>query len=249
MKSGPNASRISRRSDTTAETNERVTPVLQRTNLEISNVETAMRSSRFGQWFSQHCRRIPWRDRMLALIVKVEGGQLYSTTLRAALLRWYDVEVGPYSYGSLLIPGNADRHTVIGAYVSIGPNVRRFGAAHPMSSLSLHPFWYNPALGVVPIGSDVPRTAISIGHDSWIGANVTILPGCRKIGVGAVIGAGSVVTKDVPDFTMVAGNPARTIGTRLTESERDALLDAKPWLLPPAEAARALISIRDKPRG
>ena len=221
-------------------------PSRQSIALERRHLTKTVHSSWFGRWFSRHCHRMPMRNRVLSLIVKIEGGQLYSATLRAALLRWYEVEVGPYSYGSLLIPGNADRHTVIGAYVSIGPNVRRFGAAHPMSSLSLHPFWYNPALGVVTTGSDVPRTAISIGDDSWIGANVTILPGCRRIGVGAVIGAGSVVTKDVPDFTMVAGNPARVISTRLSASECDALLDAKPWRLPPTEALRVLTSIQAK---
>lgn len=50
-----------------------------------------------------------------------------------------------------------------------------------------------------------------VGDDAWIGANAIVLPRVRYIGKGAVIGAGSVVTKDVPDLLVVAGNPARPI--------------------------------------
>jgi acetyltransferase-like isoleucine patch superfamily enzyme len=204
-----------------------------------------MRTSWIGRLYATQYSRIPLRNRFLSLIVKAEGGQLFSITLRTILQRYYSVDVKPYSYGSLLIPGNADRYTTIGAYVSIGPNVRRIGAGHPMSALSLHPFWYNPALGIVDEDSDVHRSSISIGDDSWIGANAIILPGCTRIGVGAVIGAGSIVTKDVPDFTVVAGNPARVIHKRLTDDERAALLGLQPWLLSPTEASRVHAEIRD----
>ena len=54
---------------------------------------------------------------------------------------------------------------------------------------------------------------ISIGDDVWIGANVTILPG-KSIGTGVIVGAGSVVTHDIPDFEIWAGNPARRIRSR-----------------------------------
>ncbi len=55
---------------------------------------------------------------------------------------------------------------------------------------------------------------LTIGEDAWIGAGVTILPKVSRIGKGAIIGAGSVVTKDVEDYAIVAGNPARQIGQR-----------------------------------
>ncbi len=60
------------------------------------------------------------------------------------------------------------------------------------------------------------RNYTRIGNDVWIGANVIILPGIR-IGNGAIIGAGSVVTKDVPDYGIVAGNPARLIKWRIED--------------------------------
>lgn len=55
---------------------------------------------------------------------------------------------------------------------------------------------------------------LSIGDDVWIGTRVIILPGCRIIGNGSVIGAGSVVARDVPEGVVVAGNPARVIRAR-----------------------------------
>lgn len=55
---------------------------------------------------------------------------------------------------------------------------------------------------------------ITLGEDCWIGAGAAILPKVKKIGKGAVVGAGSVVTKNVEDFAIVAGNPAKIIGYR-----------------------------------
>lgn len=55
---------------------------------------------------------------------------------------------------------------------------------------------------------------LKIGNDIWIGANAIILPSVTRIGNGAIIGAGSVVTKNVDDYTIVAGNPAKKIGER-----------------------------------
>ena len=58
-----------------------------------------------------------------------------------------------------------------------------------------------------------PEKTVFIGNDVWIGGRVIILPGVR-VGNGAIIGAGSVVTKDVPDYAIVGGNPAKIIKNR-----------------------------------
>lgn len=54
----------------------------------------------------------------------------------------------------------------------------------------------------------LPITPLVVSDDVWIGSRVIVLPGCTKIGHGAIIGAGAVVTKDVPDWAIVGGNPA-----------------------------------------
>lgn len=57
-------------------------------------------------------------------------------------------------------------------------------------------------------------SALVIGSDVWVGAGAIILPGVKRIGQGAIVGAGSVVTREVPDYAVVAGNPARILGYR-----------------------------------
>lgn len=188
--------------------------------------DPGLRSSLLGRIVVHAFGRAPCRALLLRLVTKMEGGEFTSASLRRVLRRHYGVEVGAHSYGSLLVPGMADRCTVIGAYVSIGPNVRRFGASHPIDEISMHPYWYNSRLGYVGPDRDVARSACEIRDEAWIGANVVILPGCTRIGLGAVIGAGSVVTHDVGDFEVVAGNPARLIRNRLDHSHREVVLRA-----------------------
>ena len=60
-------------------------------------------------------------------------------------------------------------------------------------------------------------SGLEIGTDAWIGAGAYILPKVSYIGKGAIVGAGSVVTKDVDDYSIVAGNPARVIGNRMED--------------------------------
>jgi acetyltransferase-like isoleucine patch superfamily enzyme len=87
----------------------------------------------------------------------------------------------------------------IGARTLVGPHCSFYSGTHP-----LDPFLRNgikgPELG----------KPITIGEDCWFGGNVIVLPGVT-IGRGVTIGAGSVVTKDVPPFHVVAGNPARVL--------------------------------------
>ena len=93
----------------------------------------------------------------------------------------------------------------IGTNVQIAPNVAIYTAGHPV-----HPDSRNSGY---EYGMD-----ITIGDNVWIGGNTCILPGVT-IGGNAVIGAGSVVTKDIPDNTIAAGNPCRVI-REITEEDR-----------------------------
>jgi acetyltransferase-like isoleucine patch superfamily enzyme len=97
-----------------------------------------------------------------------------------------------------------------------------------MERLSMHPFFYNSVLGTIPSDSIQDRP-LTIGHDAWIGANAIITPGCDTIGIGAVVGAGSVVTKSVPDFAIVAGNPAKLIRYRFDAKAQEQILRSNWW--------------------
>lgn len=69
---------------------------------------------------------------------------------------------------------------------------------------------------------------INIGNDVWIGRGATVLPGV-SIGHGAVVGADAVVTRDVPPYAIVAGNPARVIRFRFSEATIPRMLEIRWW--------------------
>lgn len=92
----------------------------------------------------------------------------------------------------------------MGNDIIMAPFVTILGAGHKFDNTQ------------IPIGrqGNNDRTHLTICDDVWIGRNVIILPGCKTIGKGAVIGAGAVVTHDVPEYAVVGGNPAKVIKYR-----------------------------------
>lgn len=155
--------------------------------------------------------RWKWLRRLcLVLARRLEGQEFYSGTLRDILTAYHGVRVGAYSYGPCLEPGAFPPGVTVGRYVSIASGVKVLNRNHPMDRLSMHPFFYNAKLGYVTHDT-IESVSLEIGHDAWVGANVLITPGCSRIGIGAVVGAGAVVTKSVPDFAIVGGNPARIV--------------------------------------
>lgn len=154
------------------------------------------------------------RERLLELCFKMEGGECFSETAREIFEIYHGVKIGLYSYGCFSYR-NIPPGTVIGRYSSFAREILILEGNHPYQRKSTHPFFYNPIFGYVE-ELKIQRTKISIGNDVWIGARAIILPSVDEIGDGAIIGAGSVVTKNVPSFAIVAGNPARLIKYRFS---------------------------------
>ena len=114
----------------------------------------------------------------------------------------------------------------IGNYTEIAANVRIGPRNHSFSNFTITDFVYTNREHVYgKKGEYVNR----IGHDVWIGANAIILTGV-EIGNGAVVAAGSVVTKSVPPYAIVGGNPARFIKWRFPK-EVQAKLEETQWFL------------------
>ncbi len=108
-----------------------------------------------------------------------------------------NIHIGDNFTGNFNITMLDIREIYIGDNVMIGPNTLITTVGHPLS-----PMGRRKHLGIAK--------PVTIGNDVWIGGNVTILPGV-KIGNNVVIAAGAVVTKDIPDNTLVGGVPARKI--------------------------------------
>ncbi len=128
-------------------------------------------------------------------------------------------------------------HCCIGKFCSISFNVVVGGGEHPYRFVTDHAFLYSKDFDLMPefVNNDETYNRFSepcvIGNDVWVAANAVILRGVN-IGDGAVIGAGAVVTKDVPPYSIVGGVPAKIIKQRFDDKIVERLLKIKWWNLP-----------------
>ena len=150
--------------------------------------------------------------------------------------------MGAYSYGKPKIRFPESGHGLtIGRYCSIADKVEiLLGGDHRLDWASTYPFAAMDGLwpeAAPPEAYHASRGAVTIGHDVWLGSGCVILSGVT-IGHGAVVAARAVVTRDVPPFAVVAGNPARVVRRRFDEATVAALLDAAWWDLPHESVSR-----------
>lgn len=137
------------------------------------------------------------------------------------------VKVGNYSYGILNVKswGSKNEGLEIGDYVSIAQDVVFIlGGNHYTNTITTYPF--KVMYFKEKITEALSKGKIIIENDVWIGMNTLILSGV-KIGKGAVIGAGSVVSKNIPPYAIVVGNPCKVIKYRFSESIRDKISKIK----------------------
>ncbi|MFQ5653932.1 MAG: CatB-related O-acetyltransferase [Planctomycetota bacterium] len=184
----------------------------------------------------------PFRPLIRGALEILEGGRIFSRTLREILRRHYRVEVGMYSYGGCLEPGRLPPGSRVGNYCSIASDLHVYRRNHPARLISQHPFFYNRTIGLVVEDSieKIHDNPLVVGHDVWIGRHTIILPGCKVIGDGAIVGAGSVVTRDVESYVIVAGNPARPIGLRFDPRIEERVRASRWWLRPLPELVQCL---------
>lgn len=145
------------------------------------------------------------------------------------LCRIRNTSFGKYSY----IGYNSDLNNVqIGNYCSISSDVKIGLGKHPIYLFSTSPIFYsknNPFnLEINETEYDDNPELTIIGNDVWIGANVIIMDGIR-IGNGSIIAAGSVVTKNIEEYEIVGGVPAKVIKTRFDQETIKNLKDSKWW--------------------
>ena len=149
------------------------------------------------------------------------------------------VENAQMGFGSYVGKGTNIHHATIGKYTCIGANVRIIVGLHPTKKyVSIHPAFYSTArqAGFSFVKkqkfceiafADNKGNYVVIGNDVWIGSDVILLGGI-KVGDGAIIAAGAVVTKDVPDYAIVGGVPAHVIRYRF-DSEQISVLKRINW--------------------
>lgn len=115
---------------------------------------------------------------------------------------------------------------IIGNYCSVARNVSIQEMNHNIERFTSH--YINKNILNIADEDNVSKGDIIIGHDVWIGDGTKILSGVR-IGIGAVIGANSVVTKDVPNYAIVVGSPARIIKYRFPPETQEKLIKLEWW--------------------
>ena len=141
------------------------------------------------------------------------------------------------------VGGGSPPHLAIGNYTSVSTGVEVFLASeHRADLVTTYPFHtFHPAASPTQraAGLAFGRGDVRVGIDVWLGKDALLLSGVR-VGDGAVVGARAVVTRDVPPYAVVAGNPARVVRYRFDEATVARLLAVRWWAWPRPRVDRAV---------
>ena len=152
----------------------------------------------------------------------VGNGSVFASEIKVG----YGTTIGFYNF----LVGPAE----IGNYCQLGPAVGIYGRDHPMNHVTLY---FNQNLFESRLKRHSIVSDVRIGHDVWIGHGAVILKGV-EIGNGAVIGAGAIVTKNVPEYAIAVGNPARVLRKRFDDEVIAKLKNTQWWLRSGEELAQ-----------
>lgn len=168
----------------------------------------------------------------IAISARVEYSQVSKKAKVWNHCKLFHATVSDYSY---IGPYSRVIHTKIGKFCSIGGQSAIGMGTHTMDKLSTSPIFTEEHNGTshtwVKTSTIEPFKRTTIGNDVWIGQRVMVMGGI-KVGDGAVVGAGAIVTKDVPPYAIVAGVPARIIRYRFSQEIIDRLEELQWWNLP-----------------
>jgi virginiamycin A acetyltransferase len=148
---------------------------------------------------------------------------------------YYDDSRGPEHFLARCVRYHFDfigDRLIIGKFVAIAQAAQFImnGANHPMGGFSTFPFQMFGFEGAPPVTPDGPghRGDTVIGNDVWIGREAVIMPGVA-IGDGAIIGTRAQVSRDVPPYAVVVGNPGKVVKLRFPPEVVEALLEIRWW--------------------
>jgi len=158
-----------------------------------------------------------------------------------------ETTMGDYSY---VVNDSSIIYCEIGKFCSIAAHTRINPGNHPLERVALHHFTYRSKSYQLGPEDDHEffewrrSHKVTLGHDVWIGHGAVILPGVT-IGTGAAVGAGAVVSKDVPDYAIVVGVPAKVLRYRFPDAIQKRLLKLAWWNWDREKLAVALPDFRE----
>ncbi len=170
-------------------------------------------------------------DRENKVFAEAPEHPLYPLSGQLSKMKLLNTLIGRYSYK---LTGMLSPNVIIGRYTSISYGTSVGATHHRTDYLSTGGIEYESIYykdHPEPVAAPEPIEYTIIGCDVWIGVYALVLGGA-KIGHGAVVGAGSVVKKEIPPYAIAVGNPARVIKMRFPDEVIADLMDLRWWMLP-----------------